>query len=99
MGRRVVVNQDFTSYPCSSENLGVAEADVRSCRQLNLLTRIRPFKKLKVNAEDSEMPPKSLLKETNFFKMLIKESLQKHEKKTQLGGWGARVYRVTTSLL
>lgn len=54
--------------PCSSENLGVAEADVRSCRQLNLLTCIRPCKKLKVNAEDSEMPPKSLLKETYFKK-------------------------------
>lgn len=59
---RRVVNQDFTSHPCSSENLGVAEADVRSCKQLDLLTCIRPYKKLKVKAEDSEMLPKSLLK-------------------------------------
>lgn len=102
MGRRAV-NQDFTSHPCSSENLGVAEADVGSCKQLDLLTCIRPCKKRKVNAEDSEMPPKSLLKEIEVFKMLLKESLQKHEKKKKrpnwVGGWGARVYRVTTSVL
>ena len=78
---RRIVNQDITSHLCSSENLGVVEADVGSCKQLNLLTRIRPCKKLKVNAEDFETPPKSLLKEIEVFKMLHKESLQKHEKK------------------
>lgn len=88
MGRRAV-NQDFTSHPCSSENLGVAEADVGSCKQLDLLTCIRPCKKRKVNAEDSEMPPKSLLKEIEVFKMLLKESLQKHEEKKKKDpiGW------------
>lgn len=47
---------------------------MESCKQLDLLTGIRPCKKLKVNAEDS--------------KMLLKESLQKHETKTQLGVGG-----------
>lgn len=49
------------------------------------------------------MPPKSLLKEIEVFKMLLKESLQKHEKKKKrpnwVCGWGARVYRGTTSVL
>lgn len=47
-----------------------------------------------MNAEDSEMPPGSLLKYSgSFFKMLLKESLQKHEKakeNNQWRGWGGK---------
>ena len=55
-----------------------------------------------MNAEDSEMLPRSLLKEIEVLKMLLKESLQKHEKlKKDPIGWvgGTRVYRVTTYVL
>lgn len=44
-----------------------------------------------MNAEDSEMLPRSLLKEIEVFKMLLKESLQKHEKfKKDPIGWGTK---------
>ena len=76
-----IINQDFTSHPCSSENLGVVEADVGSCKQLNLLTRIRPCKKLKVNAEDLKRHPKAFEEKYKFLKCYIRSHCESMKKK------------------
>lgn len=68
---------------------------------MGLLTLIRSVQELRVNAEDSEVPPKSLLKQIEFLK---KQGVtaQMWRVLKDLNGWGVgrvRVCRVTTSVL